>query len=277
MKYRLRLWPWIGLPLVFAACDRPGEPRKPAEEARGPEVTRARREPREEAPEPRARLRASLAEADALNEPGARDKALAQVAWNALGLDLDVAREALERLPPDSPQRIALIQHFAMRMADENPDAALAWAASLASEREAAAARVRVALVVADSDPARGANLLSEFGLANREFEVAVVQVLQRWAAKNPPDAAAWVAVFPPGEFRKAGIRSVIPQWVENSPQEMFSWLGRQTDDAVRMEAGDAIVESFLRQSPEVREAWMKHADPQVREKLSHALRQPGQ
>lgn len=43
------------------------------------------------------------------------------------------------------------------------------------------------------------------------------------------------------------------------------------------MEAGDAIVESFLRQSPEVREAWMKHADPQVREKLSHALRQPGQ
>jgi hypothetical protein len=43
------------------------------------------------------------------------------------------------------------------------------------------------------------------------------------------------------------------------------------------MEAGDAIVPRFLAQPQAIRETWLQHADPQVREKLSHAQRIPPQ
>jgi hypothetical protein len=43
------------------------------------------------------------------------------------------------------------------------------------------------------------------------------------------------------------------------------------------MEVGDAIVERFLAQPPEIRETWLKYADPQVREKLTHAQHLPSE
>lgn len=271
---KLRLQPWIYLSLLLmAACDPPGKNERRTEEETGPEVTRSSRPPREVAPDKKAGLRAALDQAVMSAEPEERDKLLAQVAWNAMELDPELAREAFEGLMLESPERIALLQHFAMRMADEDPDAALAWAATLESEREVAAARARIALVIADDDPAKGANLLSEFGLANRDFDVAVVQVLQRWSGKSPQDAAAWVATFPPGEFRKAGVETVVSGWLGNNPQAAFAWISAVLDEQVRMEAGDAMAKKFLQQSPETQEAWLKAADPQIREKLTHARR----
>jgi hypothetical protein len=81
--------------------------------------------------------------------------------------------------------------------------------------------------------------------------------------------------MFPPGDFRKEGIRAVVTQWTQDNPQAVFSWLGNQSDEEIRMEAGDAIVQRFLAQPQEIRETWLEHADPRIREKLSHALRMP--
>jgi hypothetical protein len=268
------LLPWICLSLMLiVACERSAKDGKDAEAKANPEITRAHRPPRETLPDKQGELREELAKARMCAEPEERDKRLVQVAWNAMELDPELAREALESLMPESPDRIALIQHFAMRMADANPEEALKWAATLESEREAAAARVRIALVLADADPARGANLLSEFGLANREFEVAVVQVLQRWTNKSPQDAAAWVAVFPSGEFRKAGVETVASGWLGSNPQAAFAWLSSLSDEQIRMEAGDAFAKMFLQQAPETRESWLGFADVQIREKLAHAQR----
>jgi len=203
MTRRIRPWLCLGLCLA-AACERAEKNERAADDNKpASQVTHAQRET---SPNSGHTLRAALAEAQALTDPQARDKALAQVAWNALEQDEKIAREAFNRMAPDSPQRIALIQHFAMRMADEDPDAALAWSGTLASQSETAAAQARIALVIAPTDPARAANLLSESGLPSREFDVAIVQVLRHWAGQSPPDAAAWVAVFPEGGFRKAGV-----------------------------------------------------------------------
>lgn len=258
---------------LLSACERSDKTGHRAEEKAAPEITRSHRPPREAVPDKKEELRDGLAKARMTGEPEERDKLLAQVAWNAMELDPDLAREAFESLMIETPDRIALIQHYAMRMADADPEKALKWAATLDSEREAAAARVRIALVLADEDPSRAANLLSEHGLANREFEVAVVQVLQRWSNKNPRNAAAWVAVFPPGEFRKAGVETVASGWLGSNPQAAFAWLSSLSDETIRMEAGDAFAKCFLQQTPETRETWLGHADPQIREKLAHALR----
>jgi hypothetical protein len=265
--------PWICLSLlVIAACERPEKTGRHAEERASPQVTRsAKRQPREALPEPHKPTRATLAEAQAITEPAARARAIAQVVWNALEEDPELAREALGLLAADSPERIALIQHFAMRMADENPDAALEWAGTLESEQESAAARARIALVIAAEDPTRAANLLSESGIPGREFDVAIVQVLQRWAGKSAPDAAAWVATFPPGGFRKAGIEAVVSQWAASDPQAVFSWLSTLSDESIRGEATLAIAGALGQQTLETRAVWLNAADPRTREQLEQA------
>lgn len=270
-----RLQPWICLSLLLlAACERSDKSGEEGGEAgSGPTATRSHRPPREVLPDNNEVLRAELARSEAITDSEERDKVVVQVAWNALEVDPELAREALKRLMVDSDERIALIQHFAMRMAEENPDAALKWAASLESEREAAAARVRIALVLAEQDPARAGELLSESGLANREFEVAVVQVLQRWTEKTPQDAAAWVELFPPGEFRKAGVAAVVSGWLTANPEAAFSWLSTVGDEQIRTEAVDVIAKKYLQQMPEIRESWLSHADPGLREKIANSLR----
>ena len=258
--------------LLLAACGKPAKSEKHEEEkGPGPQVTRSNRPPRETLPDRKEELREQLAEARMCAEPEERDKLLRQVAWNALEVDPDITREAFECLMLESPDRIALIQHFAMRMADENPEEALKWASSLESEREAAAARVRIALVIASENPSRAAEILSEFGLANREFDVAVVQVIQRWTEKNPLDAAAWVELFPAGEFRKAGVESVVSGWLVGDPQAAFSWLAAVGDERIRTEAWEPLKNRFLQQTPENRDLWLSFADPATREKLAKA------
>lgn len=276
MKIRFRQCLWLLVALCLTGCEKSARQSRATDEKPGPHVTKSSRGPRGFSDVSAAdALRKTLVRAESLAAAGERDKAIAKVAWDAIETDPGLAREALGKITADSVEKIPLIQHFAMRMADEDLDAALEWASTLESEREAAAARARIALVMADTDPARAANLLSEYGLANREFDVAVVQVLQHWADQSPPDAAAWVAMFPPGDFRKEGIRAVVTQWTQDNPQDLFSWLGGQSDEAIRMEAGDAIVQRFLAQPREIREIWLKFADPQIREKLSHAQRIP--
>lgn len=269
----------LAFTLCLTACDKPMKDIRGADEKQGPQITKSDRDPRDArtSSSQAGAVRKALVRAESLTEAGERDKAIAKIVWDSIETDPGFAREALGKISAESPEKIPLLQHFAMRMADENVETALEWASTLDSEREAAAARVRIALVVAGADPAQAAGLLSEFGLANREFSVAVVQVLQQWAGQSPPDAAAWVAMFPPGDFRKEGIRSVVTKWTQDNPQAMFSWLAGQPDEAIRMETGDALVERFLAQTTDVRATWLQYADPQVREKLSHSLRLPSE
>ena len=226
MKGRLHLLLCLGL--LLAACDKPGASGSRAGESQdAPRITKSIRPPREEAPALPGDFRAALRLAGEIEAPAARDTAIAQVAWDALELDPDLAREAFDQLSPEGVERIRLLQHFAMRLAENDPDEALAWAATLGSEKEIAAARGQIALVLSESDPERAANLLSESGIAGREFDLAVVQVLQRWAAKSPPEAAGWVVLFPAGRSREAGIKTVVSQWVAARRARRFFLDGR--------------------------------------------------
>ena len=197
-----------------------------------------------------------------------REQEIAAVAWNALDIDPELAREAFQQLSTDNPEKIRLILHFAMRLADRDPEEALAWAGTLESEREIAAARGQIALVLAETEPQRAADLLSESGMVGHEFDVAVVQVLQRWAAKSAPDAAAWAATFPPCAAREAGMGIIISQWAKTDAQAVLSWMTALQDEVVRKEAVLAMEEAVLQQAPEVREAWLQHADSQTLSEL---------
>ncbi|MDP3849877.1 MAG: hypothetical protein Q8Q59_05180 [Luteolibacter sp.] len=269
MAHHPQLWICLGL-LTLAACkqsdtsDSAAVKDSPADKR--PASTKSSQSGRDERPDPRKNLREAAARAEKIEEIRAREKALAEVAWNALELDPEFAMEMFERLSADGPERILLIQHFAMRMANEDPDAALEWAEVLGTERETAAAQARIALVIADSDPRRAANLLSESGISSREFDVAIVQVLQSWAGQNAPEAAAWVVMFPPGGFRKAGVEAVVTEWAQSDAPAAFSWLAGLNDVAVRNEATHAMAAAWRQQEPELQESWLRAADARTRD-----------
>jgi pimeloyl-ACP methyl ester carboxylesterase len=161
-----------------------------------------------------------------------------------------------------------------MRLAEQDPDEALAWAASLGTEEEIAAAKGQIALVLAETDPQRAAHLLSESGIAGREFDVAVVQVLQRWAAQAPPEAAAWAASFPLGAAREAGLNIIVAQWAQADAQAAFAWMSGLQDETVRKEVALAMEEALLQQPQNVRDAWLQHADANTRSELEQQREQ---
>jgi len=254
--------------LLLVNCDKPGtsDARK-GDAAPALRVARDRREPGPGTP---AALRRTLQAALDIEFPAAREKALAEVAWNALEIHPDLAIEAFRQLPADSTEKIRLIQHYAMRLAEGNPDEAIAWAATIGTELEIAAAHSQIALVLAETDPQRAANLLSDSGIDGREFDTAVVQVLQRWAARSSPDAAAWAVMFPPGAAREAGIKLIVAQWAQADPQAAFDWLAALQDTKIRREAALAMEEILLQQTQDIRDRWLQHADASTRDELAH-------
>lgn len=262
--------------LVCSACDkphRPGPDDAPPDHPPAKPSQRTLRQPivdRDltlEDPSP-ASPAAELATANDITDETERLTAIADVAWNHLETDPEIALQALESLPADHEERILIIQHFALLMAEDDPEAALDWAETRSSETEIAAAKGQVALALAETDPERAANLLSESGIEGRDFDVVVVEILERWAATSPPAAADWVVQFPPGEFREAGIKSVISEWAQTDPAAAATWTRSLPEDAIRSEAAAAMAEIIAEESEPLRSQLIELADPSILEAL---------
>lgn len=248
--------------LLLVSCDNPGPPdvRNDAESPKGEVVGRGHAS-RQQSLRTQANLRIDFKNAVNIAPVADREKALADLAWNALEIDPNLASKAFQQLPIGNTEKTRLIQHHAMRLAERNPDEAIAWADALGSEQEIAAAKAQIALVLAEADPHRSANLLSESGIAGREFDVAVVQVVQRWAAQSPPVAVAWVTLFPPGAAREAGIKIISEQWLPRDAPAAFDWLETLQDEVFRKESLRAMEGVILQQPKTIRDAWLKHAN----------------
>jgi hypothetical protein len=267
--------------LLGVSCDQPDKAEAAHNSPASNEpVKHRRRVLREPAPNQSAALREIFQNALTIESPAAREKALADVAWCALETAPGLAQEAFQRLPKNSPEKIRLIQHYALRLAEQNPDEAIDWAAALETEQETAAAMGYIALEIAETDPLRAANLLSESGIAGRDFDVAVVQVIQRWAAQSASDAAAWVSSFPPGAFREAGIKVIAGQWLPQDAPAAFAWLEQMQDAHLRAETARAMEGVILQQPRHIRDAWLQHADAGIQRELeqqrSEALKDIG-
>lgn len=200
--------------------------------------------------------------------PAEREKMLASVAWEAMETDHETAHEAFAKMSPGSPEKIRLIQHYAIRLTAQNIDEAIAWADALENETETSAALSYIAVAVAETEPLLAANLLAEADLPGRDFEVAVVQVIQRWAAQSPADAAAWVGTFSPSAARKASLQAIAERWLPDDAAAAFGWMETMTETTLREEAALALQGVILQQTRQIRDAWLQHATPQIRSEL---------
>jgi hypothetical protein len=225
--------------------------------------------------DPRIALRESLDEAVRESDPEAREKLLEAVAWDAIDVDPELSREAFASLTPGSESSRRMVGHFAMRLADEDPDQALAWARGLEEEEERSDAFGRIAVVMSAEDPAAAATLVAEEMTAGTPRDRAVVQVLQRWSQAAPADAADWISGFPRGAARSAGLKAVAAAWIESDAPEFAAWVEATEDGPLRTEALLAAAEALRPGTPEIRAARLAHfQDAALRTQLESILSQ---
>jgi len=234
-------------------------------------VARAGRGPRENTPHSRKEQRNALDAAMKIEAPEARDQALAEVARNALKFAPEISAEAINRLSADSPVKLPLLWECVKFLVEQNPDEALAWAASLGSEKDKAAAQAKIALLLLSSDPQRALGLISRSDLAT---DAGAVQVLRSWTASAPADAAAWVLKFPPGESRNAAFKTVVSQWVSANSKDAFSWVASLTNNSVRKEATRVMAESLAGIPKPIREIQFGLDDSDIRKEVEQQIAQ---
>jgi hypothetical protein len=250
--------------LSLASCDKPDtSDARHGKETRSASVSPTHHTIREEIPDTQKNLQKRSTNAVRL-DPAEREKELAAITWDAIETNQELAHQAFEKLTPDSPEKIRLIQHYAMLLASQNIDEAIEWARTLESEKEIAAALSQIAVSLAETDPLRAANLLVDSEIPGRDFEVAIVQVIQRWAAQSTTDAADWVVLFPPGAAREAGIKVISELWLPKDAPTAFAWLDKMKDTELRKETARAMEGIILQQPQETRDAWLLHANPQI-------------
>lgn len=264
--------------LLLAACGEKKEASSApdAEKNALPGRSVARSGGEEDSPDPRIALRASLDQASGEHDAAAREKILESVAWDALDVDPALAREAFAALTPDSESSRRMVGHFAMRLADENPERAIEWARALEQKEERSDAFGRIAVVISATDPAAAAALVSEEMTAGPPRDRAVVQVIQRWSQAAPADAAAWIAAFPQGAARSAGLKAVAAAWLGADPTALAAWVEAREEGPVRTEAVLAVAEALRATPPEARPAQLgTFKDPTLRKQLESILSQP--
>ena len=227
-------------------------------------------------PDAKAELRGELDAA--LKDPDAasRQQALEKLAWDAIDVDPDLAREAFEGLEPDSGASRKLVAHFAMRLADEDPERAIAWAHALEQPTERTEAFGSIAVVIAAMDPERGASLAMTEMPEGKSRDRALVLVSQRWAQAAPEQAADWVTGLPDGAARKAGLHEVISRWLASEPLAAATWIEARPEKELQM-AALAELASMLRNEPqEKREQILSQfRDAEFRSKTENLLAQP--
>lgn len=240
------------LALFLFSCEKKGESTS-SETASGQEHATKRPRPehsgsrRENERESQVALKEAYQTAQQEADPAAREKAISSIAWDAIDVDPELAREAFVELTPGSEEARKLTAHFAMRLADDSPDKALEWARSLEQPNMRDDAVSRVAVVISSEDPKRAITLATNSVPEGILRDRTVAQIAQRWSQTAPSDAATWIASLPAGSARRYSVQYLTKAWSESDPRAFSKWASSQK--SLLPEVASAVSAS-LRQLP---------------------------
>ena len=271
--------------LLLSACDKKNEssaaggnsdgPAKPSKMDRRSREEREQKDRVERNSKAKEEILKALEAAEKEPDPQAREKALAAVAWDAIDIDREIAQRAFAGLTPGGEDAKRLVAHFAMRLADNSPDAALEWARSLERPEERDDAIGRIAAVVAESDPKLAIALTNEVpeGLMR---DRASVQIVQRWSQSKPADAAQWVATLPEGRARKAALQNLANSWLGSDPVSFAKWASNKDPQLPELASAVAISLRFTPDEGERLARLAAFTDDTFRARVEEELEQAG-
>jgi hypothetical protein len=154
----------------------------------------------------------------------ARDRSLYQSLMQIIPTDPAGAARLIVAMPASPSRELATVA-AARAWAEDAPDRALAWAATL--PRDAASSSA-----------------------------LAVANILEIWARQDAPAAKSALATLPEGEARAAAAERVAALFARASPAQALEWAATLPDGPTQERALSGAVSAWARQDPSAAAAW---------------------
>lgn len=189
-------------------------------------------------------------------DPAKRDEALAVIVVEAAATRPAEAVKWAAAIG-DAKTRGEALGFAAAQLAVSDPGAVFDL---LAGEGEDPAVRVAVEKMalpaLAEVDPVRVAEWLSDGKASPAVVPHAVVTTVQRWVQQDAPAAAEWVASFQDEQLLKAAVEPLVGLWAKQGGEGLEGWIGRLPAGAVRDEACAAYAAALAVGSPVEAREW---------------------
>lgn len=145
----------------------------------------------------------------------------------------------------------------AAQLAVTDADAVFALLAREGVESELRLALEKMALpALAEVDPVRVAEWLSEGKASPEVVPHAVVTTVQRWVQQDAPAAAEWVGSFEDEALSKAAVEPLVSLWAKQGDEKLGKWIEGLPGGSVRDEACAAYAAALAVGEPEEAKAW---------------------
>lgn len=119
----------------------------------------------------------------------------------------------------------ALYTAAAMTWAEQDPEASLAWTASLPSTKASKSALNAVALEWARQDPQTAAAALDPYlKTANNGPELATI-LADVWGTSDPASTATWIETLPAGSVREQAAGTLATIWATHDIDAALAWV----------------------------------------------------
>lgn len=260
---------------LLVSCDKsPDTGKSRVGEESNSRTTRANRSQQKDSPSKKRDIAQSIRNALEIASTEERERVLGEIIRNAFETAPEIAMEALDHLPQDSPERANTLRHLTQTMIGKSTDEALAWAETLNSPTDVALVKEQIALSLSASDPTQAAKLVLEAADTSIQLSETAVQVLKTWVVTAPAAAAAWAQKLPTGEARKSGVKTVVTQWIQADSKEAFLWTSSIRDQTMKSEITRAMAEALVGTPDPIRNFLLEGAEPEFRTVIEKELNQ---
>jgi hypothetical protein len=161
---------------------------------------------------------------DQLPDTGWKQNFLTDAGIGVLSKNPIEAVNLAQRMNPCSAQT-NLLQTVASDWISNDPNAALDWIMSvndLAMQEQLIAAGAKAYAI---TDPRLAAEWFVSSVKSEAVLNNTLPNIIEIWAAQDPPTVADWVAQFPDGNIREATVEIVSNHWLQSDPDAAAKWI----------------------------------------------------
>lgn len=189
-----------------------------------------------------------------------RTRGAAQAFSSLAQRDPEAASKRLDELPAGSPEHRSALYATASAWANQDPDAASAWAAGLDPDSRLTAAGSMIP-AIAQRDPSRAAGLLGDLVQSgqqdtNGSLANAASSLVHRWSGSDPDSAAEWTSGLEESTVKNAAVSQLVSTWHEQDPDAAADWVDGLPDGTSRDSAVRYMVQATRRNDPAAAFEW---------------------
>ncbi|MFT6239140.1 MAG: hypothetical protein ACJAQT_001218 [Akkermansiaceae bacterium] len=149
------------------------------------------------------------------------------------------------------------------RWAEQDPDAALAWAENLSDTTKRQSAMSSVLRTIAKNDPQKAAGILASIrasGVRQMLDHLLLDHLAYNWVASDRKAGLAWIKSLPVGQMKNKALSSAINQISRDDPRAAIPLLAQLTLKARESKLADLAKTWAMKDLPAAK-SWVKSID----------------